>query len=174
MSYPTTRLYSTTEESKTAASTDKDKDVFSPPENAVERNENLEDILVEGMPRLEFLPDNGGDDEEGEWKKNFVMVGANRDMMEQDKIMRLVTSEVRVWRELRKKEANPGIPLDVVIERTWDTMEDIFVHLRRKAYESGAAVLTPEEDVTRKTVVILGSGRSDGWICTVFFVLHQC
>ena len=103
---------------------------------------------------------------------HYVMVGANRTVMEKDKEMRLVTSEARVWKNFRQKEAmaNPTIPVDVLLERTSDTIEDIVCHMRRMAYEKGAAKLTPEEDASRKTVVVLGSG----WAAHALMKVADC
>jgi NADH dehydrogenase FAD-containing subunit len=50
------------------------------------------------------------------------------------------------------------LPLDVILARSMDTLEDIALHLARIPYETGDAELTPEMEATRKTVVILGSG----------------
>jgi len=145
-----TRLYSTTEESKTT-----EDDAVTLDENSLFNDDEQKTAHCSMPPLEDFLKDDKKD-----WRRDYVMVNdeATRQNMEQDKVMRLVTSEVRVWKQLRGNNANPGLPIDVVIERTWDTVEDVLVHLRRKAYEQGAAVLTPEEDASRKTVVILGSG----------------
>lgn len=104
--------------------------------------------------------------------QDYVMVGANRTVMEKDKNFRKVTSEARVWKNFRQREAlaNPTIPVDVLLERTSDTLEDVFCHLRRMAYEKGAAKLTPEEDASRKTVVVLGSG----WAAHALMKVADC
>lgn len=131
----------------------------------------MEDMLKAGMSTLEFLGKTQQEQEETLdavplWEpEDLVMVGdVDRSRIEQDPVLRQLTSELRVWNRFRGDEAlAAGIPLDVVLERTWDTAEDAFVHARRMAYEKGAAVLTPEEDQTRKTVVVLGSGWAAQW-----------
>ncbi|CAB9512827.1 Internal alternative NAD(P)H-ubiquinone oxidoreductase A1, mitochondrial [Seminavis robusta] len=155
-----TRLYSTTEDSKTTSSTDNHDDGDNDDEKSEE--DYIRKLFEENTPpELDVVNDNNNEGMDDLVSlSDLVMLGANRSLMEQDPVMRQVTSELRVWKNFRQAEAlaKPGIPLDVLLERTWDTAEDAFVHLRRLAYEKGAAVLTPEEDVTRKTIVILGSG----------------
>ena len=50
------------------------------------------------------------------------------------------------------------LPLEVLMQRTLDTIEDVAVHLRRIPFEKGGQQLSPREEETRKTVVVLGSG----------------
>ena len=95
-----------------------------------------------------------------------------------DPTMRIVSSEVGVrdWVERKvtgKKEYVPDssrLPLDVVWERTMDTIEDIVAHLRRIPYEKGTEVLTPAQEASRKTVVILGSG----WAAHALMKVADC
>jgi NADH dehydrogenase FAD-containing subunit len=100
----------------------------------------------------------------------FVFVG-DQSAMERDPALRLVSSEVSIWKSVRK-EAPPksGLPLGILLERTWDTAEDIFMHLRRIPYEKGWSELTPEEETTRKTIVILGSG----WAAHALMKVADC
>jgi NADH dehydrogenase FAD-containing subunit len=96
-----------------------------------------------------------------------------------DTMMRLVSSEVGVKNFLSNpdqklsvtlelaKEArlhavprSSDIPLDVLLSRTLDTVEDVAVHLRRIPDKHGTKELTEEQDQSRKTVVVLGSGWS--------------
>ena len=115
---------------------------------------------------------NHANDVEDPSNKDYVMVGANRTVMEKDQDMRKVTSEIRVFNNFRQKELknNPTIPVDVLLERTSDTLEDVVCHMRRMAYETGAAELTPEEDKSRKTVVVLGSG----WAAHALMKVADC
>jgi hypothetical protein len=101
---------------------------------------------------------------------DFVFVG-DQSSMEKDSTLRLVSSEVSIWKSLRK-EAPPksGLPLGLLLERTWDTAEDIFMHLRRIPYEKGWTELSPEEEVTRKTIVVLGSG----WAAHALMKVADC
>jgi NADH dehydrogenase FAD-containing subunit len=62
------------------------------------------------------------------------------------------------------------LPIDVLWQRTLDTMEDIGAHLRRIPYENGDQVLSKEEERTRKTVVILGSG----WAAHALMKVADC
>eukprot|EP00980_Cylindrotheca_fusiformis_P012854 scaffold3170_cov128-Cylindrotheca_fusiformis.AAC.14 len=79
---------------------------------------------------------------------------------DEDASMKVVFSEksLRKWLKDENLAAAPDVPFDVVWERTWDTMEDVLVHLRRWNFEHDRVKLTPEEDEKRKTVVVLGSG----------------
>jgi hypothetical protein len=101
---------------------------------------------------------------------DFVFVG-DQSSMENDSTLRLVSSEVSIWKNLRK-EAPPktGLPLGLLLERTWDTAEDVFMHLRRIPYEKGWSELTTEEEVTRKTIVVLGSG----WAAHALMKVADC
>lgn len=162
-----TTLYSTKEKSENKASSDEDR------EDSEE--EYVEEMLAEGTNLLDYFgkdKDKGATPAKSTFLTDSVLLGANRTLIERDPILRQVTSEVRVWNNFRQEEAlaNPLIPVDVVAERTWDTAEDAFVHLRRMAYEKGAAVLTPEEDVTRKTIVVLGSG----WAAHALMKVADC
>jgi NADH dehydrogenase FAD-containing subunit len=89
---------------------------------------------------------------------------------------RLVSSEVAVKNFLSKTDESlseidkklsdisqkipksNNIPLDVFFSRTLDTIEDVAVHIRRIPNKQGTKELTPQEDASRKTVVVLGSG----------------
>jgi hypothetical protein len=66
-----------------------------------------------------------------------------------------------------RQNAITDIPINVILQRTLDTIEDVAVHLRRIPYSERAVsgddnqvlVLTPEQQHGgRKTVVVLGSG----------------
>jgi len=63
-----------------------------------------------------------------------------------------------------------SLPMDVIIERSWDTVEDVLVHLRRKAFEIGPRALTPKPGARRKTVVVLGSG----WAAHALMKVADC
>ena len=55
--------------------------------------------------------------------------------------------------------AEQTIPLDVIFERSLDTVEDAILHARRIPYDKGwIQATTPAEEDTRPTVVVLGSG----------------
>jgi hypothetical protein len=86
-----------------------------------------------------------------------------------DNLMNMLRSELGIQgilqnsglEKLNEKNAIPRsteLPLDVLLQRTLDTFEDVAVHLRRMPYEMGKQELNQEEDQTRKTVVLLGSG----------------
>jgi len=103
---------------------------------------------------------------------DYVMTGATREKMEQDKALHSVTSEARVWKMFRQKEAlrNPSIPVDVVLERTTDTFEDVMGHMSRMSYENGMQELTFSQEQSRKTVVVLGSG----WAAHALMKVADC
>ncbi|KAG7367357.1 FAD-dependent pyridine nucleotide-disulfide oxidoreductase [Nitzschia inconspicua] len=112
----------------------------------------------------------GEEEEESNVKRmKEDLVITNDEDFKNDKIMKLMRSEVGVKEVLQRSEFetwkgasflpdSSNLPLDVLMERTLDTFEDVAVHLRRIPYENGGQLLTKEEDATRKTVVVLGSG----------------
>lgn len=53
-------------------------------------------------------------------------------------------------------DEQPRLPVGTIIQRTLDTAEDVFVHLRRVPYDSGWFL--EKEKVDRPTIVVLGSG----------------
>jgi len=58
--------------------------------------------------------------------------------------------EFDIWK------TNPTIPFETLIQRTLDTAEDAFLHLRRVPYDKGWFLAPERED--RPTIVVLGSG----------------
>ena len=56
------------------------------------------------------------------------------------------------------KGINKVPPMDVLLQRGMDTIEDIVIHLKRIPYEKH--LLSSSQELKRKTVVILGSGWS--------------
>ena len=58
--------------------------------------------------------------------------------------------EFDIWK------TNPTIPFETLIQRTLDTAEDAYLHLRRVPYDKGWFLAPEKED--RKTIVVLGSG----------------
>ena len=88
---------------------------------------------------------------------DFVLNDA--ELIESDPALNLLSSEIGVKEYFTKQSPSDvigGIPFSVLIERTFDTIEDIWEHLRRLPYENGYAEITEEEEETRKTVVVLG------------------
>lgn len=70
---------------------------------------------------------------------------------ESDKIMSLIKQyEFDVWK------SEPQLPVEVIVQRTLDTAEDAFLHLRRVPYDKGWFLKPEKED--RPTIVVLGSG----------------
>jgi hypothetical protein len=90
--------------------------------------------------------------------EDFVLT--TKSEIENDPTLNLLSSELAVWKHLRKipPRGNSGLPLDIILQRTWDTVEDIWQHLRRIPFEKGGDELSSESQLTRKTVVVLGSG----------------
>eukprot|EP00804_Cyclotella_cryptica_P001218 CCRYP_012727-RA/>CCRYP_012727-RA protein AED:0.05 eAED:0.05 QI:677/1/1/1/0.66/0.5/4/195/676 len=90
--------------------------------------------------------------------EDFVLT--TKSEIENDPALNLLSSELSVWKHLRKNplRSDGGLPLDIILQRTWDTVEDIWQHLRRIPFEKGWAELSSESQLTRKTVVVLGSG----------------
>ncbi len=96
---------------------------------------------------------------------DFDFVLNDKELIESDPALNLVSSEIGVKEYFTKKyspaianASKSGLPISVLLERTFDTVEDVWEHLRRMPYENGWAKITPEEELTRKTVVVLGSG----------------
>lgn len=91
-----------------------------------------------------------------------------------DYCMSIVSSEQKLQQWLKDENlasaSSTGLPLDIVMERTWDTMEDVMVHLRRKDFEDGKLKLSPEQEQKRKTVVVLGSG----WAAHALMKVADC
>jgi len=70
---------------------------------------------------------------------------------DRDRIATLIKQyEFEIW------DQEPTIPVETIIQRTLDTAEDAFLHLRRVPYDKGWFLETPKED--KPTVVVLGSG----------------
>jgi NADH:ubiquinone reductase (H+-translocating) len=53
---------------------------------------------------------------------------------------------------------DPSFPLDTILSRTLDTIEDIFIHVRRIPYDYGWIKDDDLAKTKRETVVVLGSG----------------
>lgn len=94
-----------------------------------------------------------------------------------DKTMNVISSERKLKTWLRAQDLDSsddfypeGLPMDVVIERIGDTFEDVATHARRKKYEDGSTKLTPEQEQSRKTVVVLGSG----WAAHALMKVADC
>eukprot|EP00980_Cylindrotheca_fusiformis_P012850 scaffold3170_cov128-Cylindrotheca_fusiformis.AAC.10 len=97
----------------------------------------------------------------------------NNSNEDDSKFLNIVSSEPKLKEWLKKEHLvnddspnNLHLPLDVVVDRTWDTIEDVMVHLRRKDLEHGKEKPLP----SRKTVVVLGSG----WGAHAFLKLADC
>jgi len=80
-----------------------------------------------------------------------------------DFALRLMASELGVSRVVHGENFPTGrdaaLPLDLVFERTLDTLEDVVVHARRMPYELGWLDENAVKKKTdRPTVVVLGSG----------------
>jgi hypothetical protein len=69
----------------------------------------------------------------------------------------LQTSDLKQFNSSKVPNSNE-LPLDVLMQRTLDTFEDVAVHLRRIPFAKGGQQLSPKEEETRKTVIVLGSG----------------
>jgi len=92
--------------------------------------------------------------------EDYVFVG-DHDAMKKDKALHALSSERHVWRQFRNQDAEEYLPLDIILERTWDTAEDVYMHLKRAGLEDMNKIdqdLTPEQEASRKTIVVLGSG----------------
>jgi hypothetical protein len=113
--------------------------------------------------------------------RDFALV--SKKDAQNDPIMRLVSSELGIREFLDdKSDRNPlrdpssklpdssNLPLDVLFQRTLDTIEDVAVHLRRLPHGEGKQIFTREEDQARKTVVLLGSG----WAAHAFMKVIDC
>lgn len=142
---------------------------------AVERPKTTaapKEIVTESPLNLEgqgmhVTQDNDAEDDDNNDK--YVLIGKRLD---QDPELRLVMSEAAMWKYFRKERPSffGKLPLALLIDRTWDTIEDILVHLRRIPYEKGWVELTEQEELTRKTVVVLGSG----WAAHALMKVADC
>mmetsp|Transcript_17288 Transcript_17288/g.31930 ORF Transcript_17288/g.31930 Transcript_17288/m.31930 type:complete len:735 (-) Transcript_17288:75-2279(-) len=123
----------------------------------------------DNMVAYEVVDGESGDDYDITLTKEDFVLTNKRDLRN-DATMKLLSSELGLENFLQKsdlkKPKNPSsilpnssdLPLDVLLQRTLDTVEDVAVHLRRIPFEKGEQELTKEEAETRKTVVVLGSG----------------
>lgn len=123
----------------------------------------LNSLLKGSIPDV-VLDANNNDVSMDELLQNSVLI--NNKHLNRDPTMNIVSSErkLKSWLQSQHLASSgsssytDGLPMDVLMERIWDTMEDIMVHVRRKDYENGKVELSPEEEESRKTVVVLGSG----------------
>jgi NADH dehydrogenase len=76
----------------------------------------------------------------------------------EDSYLRILSTEVGVKKFLGQpsKPATQFLPFDILLGRTFDTIEDVVTILSRKPYEYGLKVV--DSNVVKKTVVVLGSG----------------
>ncbi|EED91648.1 predicted protein [Thalassiosira pseudonana CCMP1335] len=105
---------------------------------------------------------------------NYDFVLTDKELIESDPALNLLSSEIGV-KEYFTKKALPeakkeGLPISVLLERTFDTVEDVWEHLRRFPLENGWAQMSSDEEMTRKTVVVLGSG----WGAHAFMKVANC
>jgi len=105
---------------------------------------------------------------------DYDFVLNDKELIEGDPALNLMSSEIGV-KEYFSKTIDPrtnegGIPFSVLLERTFDTVEDVWEHMRRIPYENGKVKITPEEEETRKTVVVLGSG----WAAHALMKVANC
>lgn len=102
---------------------------------------------------------------------DFVLV--NKNDIKADPALHRLASEIGIKEFVGALPANgtfAGVPIDVLSERVIDTVEDIWQYLRRIPYEKGIKTLSPEEEETRKTVVVLGSG----WAAHALMKVADC
>jgi hypothetical protein len=143
-----TELYSTAEQSDTKNKQDKTSN-----HNWVEAD-LISKLETHGTDSSAIYPPT-------QHKKEFVdedFVLTSKSQAENDQALNMLTSELSIWKNLRKSREIEGLPIDIILQRTWDTVEDVWQHLRRIPLEQGWAELSPESDSTRKTIVVLGSG----------------
>lgn len=161
--FPKSRLWSTKEE-KEQETTERDL-----PESVNRHQQQKQDLFFTAPTEIEAYEVVDSDEKYDVklTKEDFVIT--NDKDFKNDKIMKLMRSEVGVKEILQKSDLktlqdgsfipdSSSLPLDVLMQRTLDTFEDVAVHLRRIPYERGGQLLTEEEDGTRKTVIVLGSG----------------
>jgi len=109
--------------------------------------------------------------------QDFVLVGTKTNDIYSDPTLNLLSSELAIRRHLSKQTESTSslseLPLDLVWERSLDTIEDIAVHLKRVPYKWGFAPTfhqTIHGVDARETVVILGSG----WAAHAFMKVADC
>lgn len=69
----------------------------------------------------------------------------------QDIIDAIHAFQLSVWKD------EPQFPIETIVQRTLDTAEDVFLHLRRVPYDYGWVPENIDETI-RPTIVVLGSG----------------
>lgn len=85
------------------------------------------------------------------------VVVATTDIPE-DEALRMMSSEVGVKRLIGEDPDSKTPPLDVIFDRTLDTLEDAMVHARRIPHDLGWESKDKPKVDKRPTVVVLGSG----------------
>jgi NADH:ubiquinone reductase (H+-translocating) len=88
-------------------------------------------------------------------KSEMVMNGdAKREEPgDRDEIVKAIHEyQYKIWKN------EPHFPIETIIQRTLDTAEDAFLHLRRVPYDYGWVPESVQEAELRPTIVVLGSG----------------
>ena len=89
---------------------------------------------------------------------NDMDLKTTKDGIDEDDALRILSSEVGVKYLVGDNTTSKLPPLDVIFDRTLDTVEDALVHAGRIPYDLGwVSEETPEKD-DRPVVVVLGSG----------------
>lgn len=155
---------------------------------------NVEDRLEAELQDLEeVLAQNqlstSSKEKEDDWRMECVMTKKQDPFLKlvstqtfsSDPVMKMVSSEVSIKELIKNNRGvkddetvsmpdSSTLPVDVLIQRTMDTFEDVVVHLRRIPYEKGQSMLTAEQDAARKTIVVLGSG----WAAHALMKVADC
>ncbi|KAL3918313.1 MAG: hypothetical protein SGILL_004299 [Bacillariaceae sp.] len=163
-----TRLWSTTEdkEQKTIPiSKNPEQKAGDMPREEHRENHNIRPIFPsQDLVAYEVVETN--EEYDVEVSSESLALTSDKDIKD-DEVLKILSSELGVQHLLRNtdlkrlKDKVPDsskLPLDVLLQRTLDTFEDVAVHLRRVPFEKGGQHLTTEEAETRRTVVVLGSG----------------
>jgi hypothetical protein len=163
--YTPTNIWSTKEEKGQEMRTE--KSILEPSIDSEQHNADTFLVTPTDL-ELEVYEVVDTDEEYDDKSTTQDLVITNEKSFKNDNIMKMMRSEIGVKSILQNdlkslKEGSflpdsSSLPLDVLMERTLDTFEDIAVHLRRIPFEKGEQQLTKEEAETRKTVVVLGSG----------------
>ena len=169
----TSKLLSTTE-SDSVAKTSSDDDSNNDEEltKGLEKfAEDFVDIEVVTSNAEDQAPPSTAELDTDMADEDFVLVGG-KSTMEKDELLKMVSSELSIWKNLRKDplKTQTGLPLSIILQRTWDTVEDVWAHVRRIPFEKGWVELSDEAEVTRKTVVVLGSG----WAAHALMKVSDC
>lgn len=133
---------------------------------SIENNKTLEEYSTNSLHNLKIQRNNsdfhvkplmvndGMHAHSQDMKDDYIVLAKKEEPGDRESIIRMI----KEYQVSISKGDNPTFPFETILERTLDTIEDIFVHVRRIPYDYGWIKEDELNKVKRETVVILGSG----------------